>query len=173
MLEWGSFENLTLFFGKVMRIALYQPDIPQNTGTMLRLGACLDVPIDIIEPCGFVFNDKNLKRAGMDYLDQASYKRHDSWEDFLKYREENSKEYGRLVLLTTRATLPYTDFKFMPNDVLVLGRESSGVPQSVHDIVDAKVLIPMNEKARSINVAVSATMVLGEALRQTGLFPAT
>ena len=154
-----------------MRVALYQPDIPQNTGTMLRLGACLDVAFDIIEPCGFIFNDKNMKRAGMDYLDMASYKRHDSWEDFLKYREEHEQEYGRLVLLTTKAVKPYMDFEFLPSDVLLLGRESAGVPQEVHDIVDGKVIIPMNGKARSINVAVSATMVLGEALRQTGLFP--
>lgn len=154
-----------------MRIALYQPDIPQNTGTLLRLGACLDVALDIIEPCGFVFNDKNLKRAGMDYLDLVSYQRHDSWEDFLAYRKSHPEEYGRLILLTTKATTPYVDFKFEPNDILLLGRESAGVPQTIHDLVDAKVIIPMNSNARSINIAVSATMVIGEALRQTQKFP--
>ncbi|MDR1026712.1 MAG: tRNA (cytidine(34)-2'-O)-methyltransferase [Lactobacillus sp.] len=154
-----------------MRIALYQPDIPQNTGTMLRLGACLDVELDIIEPCGFIFSEKALKRAGMDYLDMVKYRRHNSWADFLAYREEHKNEYGRLVLLTTKAKQPYTEFEFLPNDVLLLGRESAGAPQSVHDIVEARLIIPMNEKARSINVAVSATMVLGEALRQTKMFP--
>ena len=151
-----------------MRIALYQPDIPQNTGTLLRLGACLDVELDIIEPCGFMFTDSNLKRAGMDYLDLVTYRKHNSWQDFLEYREEHKDEYGRLVLLTTKAELSYTKFEFLENDVLLLGRESAGVPQIVHNIVDARVVIPMNEKARSINVAVSATMVVGEALRQIG-----
>ena len=155
---------------KRMRIALYQPDIPQNTGTLLRLGACLDVSIDIIEPCGFLFSERTLKRAGMDYLDMVQYRRHDSWDDFLRYRNENRDEYGRLVLLTTKANKAYTEFEFLPNDVILMGRESAGVPQEVHDLVDARLLIPMNEKARSINVAVSATMVIGEALRQTGLF---
>lgn len=154
-----------------MRLALYQPDIPQNTGTLLRLGACLDVELDIIEPCGFVFSERALKRAGMDYLDMVKYRRHDSWNDFLQYRETHSEEYGRLVLLTTHATDPYYKFEFAANDIILMGRESAGVPQSVHDMVDARLLIPMNENARSINVAVSAVMVIGEALRQTGLFP--
>ena len=154
-----------------MRIALFQPDIPQNTGTLLRLGACLDVSVDIIEPCGFVFSKSTLKRSGMDYLDMVDYRRHDSWADFLKYREENSDEYGRLVLLTTKATKVYTDFEFKENDIILLGRESAGVPEEVHQIVDERLIIPMNEKARSINVAVSSVMVLGEALRQTNLFP--
>lgn len=154
-----------------MRIALYQPDIPQNTGTLLRLGACLDVALDIIEPCGFIFSEKALKRAGMDYLDMVSYCHHDSWENFLKYRDDHRDAYGRLVLLTTKASLPYTQFKFLPNDVLLLGRESAGVPQEVHELADARLLIPMNEKARSINVAVSATMVIGECLRQVDGFP--
>ena len=154
-----------------MRLALYQPDIPQNTGTLLRLGACLDLELDIIEPCGFVFSEKALKRAGMDYLDKVKYRRHNSWTDFLQYREEHPEEYGRLVLLTTKASSPYFDFEFQPNDIILMGRESAGVPQAVHDIVDARLIIPMNENARSINVAVSAVMVLGEALRQTNLFP--
>ncbi len=154
-----------------MRLALFQPDIPQNTGTMMRLCACLDLPIDIIEPCGFIFNEKAMRRAGMDYLDMVDYRRHDSWADFLRYREANPQEYGRLVLMTTKASIPYTDFEFKENDIILMGRESAGVPEAVHQLVDARIIIPMNEKARSINVAVSATMVVGEALRQCGLFP--
>ena len=154
-----------------MRLALYQPDIPQNTGTLLRLGACLDLELDIIEPCGFVFSEKALKRAGMDYLEKVKYRRHNSWNDFLKYRAEHQDEYGRLVLLTTKASSPYFDFEFQANDIILMGRESAGVPQCVHETVDARLIIPMNENARSINVAVSAVMVVGEALRQTNLFP--
>ncbi|MBQ8870724.1 MAG: tRNA (cytidine(34)-2'-O)-methyltransferase [Alphaproteobacteria bacterium] len=154
-----------------MRIALFQPDIPQNTGTLLRLGACLGVPLDIIEPCGFIFNEKSMRRAGMDYIEKADYKRHNSWEDFLSYRAENKEKYGRLVLLTTKADMPYTEFEFKENDIILMGRESAGVPESVHKTVDARLIIPMNENARSINVAVSAVMVIGEALRQTKMFP--
>ncbi len=154
-----------------MRLALFQPDIPQNTGTLLRLGACLDVELDIIEPCGFIFSEHTLKRSGMDYLDMVAYRRHDSWNEFLKYRAAHPEEYGRLVLLTTHASEPYTEFEFRPNDIILMGRESAGVPQEVHDTVDARLLIPMNEKARSINVAVSAVMVVGECLRQTDGFP--
>lgn len=154
-----------------MRLVLFQPDIAQNTGTMMRLCACVDLPIDIIEPCGFIFNDKAMRRAGMDYLDMVDYRRHNSWADFLKYREEHPDEYGRIVLMTTKASQPYVDFKFQDNDIILMGRESAGVPEEVHQIADARVIIPMNENARSINVAVSATMVVGEALRQCGLFP--
>lgn len=154
-----------------MRIALFQPDIPQNTGTLLRLGACLDVALDIIEPCGFIFNERAMRRAGMDYIEMVEYKRHNSWEDFLKYREANPEIYGRIVLLTTKADMPYTDFEFKKNDVILMGRESAGVPEEVHRMADARLVIPMNEKARSINVAVSAVMVVGEALRQTKMFP--
>ncbi len=150
-----------------MRLALFQPDIPQNTGTLMRLCACVDLPIDIIEPCGFIFNDKAMRRAGMDYLDMVDYRRHDSWQDFLQYRAEHPAEYGRIVLLTTHASKPYVDFEFKENDIILMGRESAGVPEEVHQIANARLLIPMNEKARSINVAVSATMVVGEALRQT------
>lgn len=150
-----------------MRLALFQPDIPQNTGTMMRLCACLDLQIDIIEPCGFIFNDKAMRRAGMDYLDFANFRRHDSWEDFLQYRSEHPQEYGRIVLMSTHASVPYTDFEFQPNDIILMGRESAGVPEEVHHFADARLLIPMNENARSINVAVSAAMVAGEALRQT------
>ncbi len=154
-----------------MRLALYQPDIPQNTGTLLRLGACLDLELDIIEPCGFIFSEKALKRAGMDYLDKVKYRRHNSWNDFLAYRSTHPEEYGRLILLTTKASSPYFNFTFEPNDIILMGRESAGVPENVHQTVDARLIIPMNENARSINVAVSAVMVLGEALRQTNLFP--
>lgn len=154
-----------------MRLALFQPDIPQNTGTLLRLGACLDLPLDIIEPCGFIFNEKAMKRAGMDYLNMASYRRHNSWQDFLDYRTSHPEEYGRIVLMTTKTKTPYTDFKFQSNDIILMGRESAGVPESVHELCDARLTIPMNQNARSINVAVSAVMVIGEALRQTNLFP--
>ena len=149
-----------------MRLALFQPDIPQNTGTLLRLGACLDFALDIIEPCGFVFNDKAMRRAGMDYLEQVSYRRHNSWQDFLAYRQEHPEEYGRLVLMTTHASEPYTDFEFRTNDVILMGRESAGVPEEVHRQADARLLIPMNPNARSINMAISAAIVTAEALRQ-------
>lgn len=154
-----------------MRLALFQPDIPQNTGTLLRLGACLDLALDIIEPCGFVFNEKAMRRAGMDYLDMVHCRRHNSWQDFLQFRNQHAEEYGRIVLLTTHASQPYTNFNFLPNDVILMGRESAGVPPEVHHTADARLLIPMNKNARSINVAVAAVMVVGEALRQTNLFP--
>lgn len=150
-----------------MRLALFQPDIPQNTGTLLRLGACLDLPIDIIEPCGFLFNEKAMKRAGMDYLDFAQYRRHDSWENFLEFRKDNPQEYGRIVLMTTHASQPYTDFAFQENDIILMGRESAGVPEAVHQTADARLTIPTNPNARSINMAISAALAIGEALRQT------
>ena len=149
-----------------MRLALFQPDIPQNTGTLMRLCACVDLPIDIIEPCGFIFNDKAMRRAGMDYLEQVSYRRHNSWQDFLAYRQAHPEEYGRLVLMTTHASEPYTDFEFRANDVILMGRESAGVPEEVHRQADARLLIPMNPNARSINMAISAAIVTAEALRQ-------
>lgn len=154
-----------------MRLALYQPDIPQNTGTLLRLGACLNLPIDIIEPCGFLFNEKAMRRAGMDYLEIAEYRRHDSWNDFLTYRAAHPQEYGRLVLMTTHAAEPFVNFKFLPNDVILMGRESAGVPENVHQTADARLLIPMNPNVRSINMAISAAMAVTEALRQTNGFP--
>ncbi len=146
-----------------LRLALYQPDIPQNTGTLLRLGACLGVGIDIIEPCGFVWDDKRLRRAAMDYVDLLDYQRHSSWSAF-----QEQIQGRRLVLLSTKAAMPYTDFAFRPDDLLMVGRESAGVPDDVHARADARLLIPMVPAARSINVAVSAAMVLGEALRQLG-----
>lgn len=148
-----------------MRLALYQPDIPQNTGTLLRLGACLGVGVDIVEPCGFVFSDKHLKRAGMDYLDKADVVRHASWPAF------RAQSVGRLVLLSTTADTLYTDAAFAVSDVLMVGRESAGVPADVFAAADLRVRVPMVGGVRSLNVAVAAAMVLGEALRQTGGFP--
>jgi tRNA (cytidine/uridine-2'-O-)-methyltransferase len=148
-----------------MRIALYQPDMAPNVGTLLRLAACLGVAADIIEPCGFPFGARALRRSGMDYLAHADYTAHASWDAFL------AAAPGRLVLLTTRASLPYVDFGFAPADVLLVGRESSGAPEEVHARADARVAVPMAQGLRSLNVAVAAGMVLGEALRQTNGFP--
>lgn len=149
-------------------IALYQPDIPQNTGTILRLAACMGVTVHLIEPAGFPISDSALKRAGMDYLERASMRRHTSFDEFETWREEQNR---RLILLTTKSALPYTDYIFEPGDILFMGRESTGVPKEIHDLADARLTIPMIEGMRSINVAVSAGMALGEALRQTGTFP--
>ena len=147
-----------------MKLALYQPDIPQNTGTLLRTAACLEIGVDIIEPCGFAFTDKHLKRSGMDYLDRATLVRHVDWAAFHALRQGN--EGRRVVLLTTKAEQAYWDFAFRPDDVLLLGSEGAGVPDDVHDAADARVTVPMAVGARSLNVAVAAAMVLGEALRQ-------
>jgi len=148
-----------------MKIALFEPDIAQNTGTLVRTAACLGVGLEIIEPCGFVFSDKHLKRAGMDYLDMVAVLRHADWAAFEALRR--TPQGRRVVLLTTKAATPYTDFAFHPDDVLLLGSESRGVPESVHDSADARVTIPMAPGARSLNVAIAGAMVLGEALRQT------
>lgn len=150
-----------------MRLALFEPDIPTNTGTIIRLSACLGVPLDIIEPCGFPFGDSSLRRAGLDYIDRAQIGHHLSWDDFLK----SLNPAARLVLLTTKAAKPYTRFAFQPADVLLFGRESAGVPEHVHERADARIVIPMIEGLRSLNVAIAAGMVLGEALRQTDLLP--
>ena len=150
-----------------MRLALFEPDIPQNTGALIRLGACLGVAIDIIEPCGFLWNESKLKRVAMDYLLLADVERHQNWEAFRAVRAPS-----RLVLLTTKAAQPYTSFAFRPSDVLLLGRESAGVPDYVHDAAAARLTIPMRPGLRSLNVALSAAMVLGEGLRQTGGLPA-
>jgi tRNA (cytidine/uridine-2'-O-)-methyltransferase len=149
-----------------MRIALYQPDIPQNTGTILRLAACFGVPVDIIEPAGFPWDDAKLRRAGMDYRELAAIARHVSWTAFHAARGP-----GRLVLLTTKARSSPYDFAFAPDDTLLLGRESAGVPDDVHDACDARLRIPMVAGVRSLNVAVAAALALGEALRQCGGFP--
>lgn len=146
-----------------LRIALYQPDIPGNTGTILRLAACLGLQVDIIEPAGFVLSDKNLKRAGMDYLASVAMTRHVNFAAFDDWRQSENR---RLVLASTKAADRYTDFVFRPDDVLLFGRESAGVPDTVHNLADARVTIPMVEGQRSINVAISAAMIAGEALRQ-------
>ncbi|MGB0748582.1 MAG: tRNA (cytidine(34)-2'-O)-methyltransferase [Magnetospiraceae bacterium] len=151
-----------------MRIALYQPDIPQNAGALLRLGACMGVPVDIIEPCGFVLDDRRLRRAGMDYIDQVSLTRHQSWEAFM---QGPAPQVGRVILLSARGTHPHLLFPFSGDDVLLVGRESAGVPDHVRAMVDDSVRIPMMPGTRSLNVALSAAMVLAEALRQTGQFP--
>ncbi|MGX7742445.1 tRNA (cytidine(34)-2'-O)-methyltransferase [Rhodopseudomonas parapalustris] len=146
-----------------MRIALFQPDIPQNTGTILRFCACLDVEAHIIEPAGFPTSDRHFRRAGMDYLDQVSIVRHDSWLKFEQWRENTG---CRLILLTTKGERPYFQQRYQPTDVLMLGRESAGVPDEVAAAADARVVIPMQPGLRSLNVAMAAAMVTGEALRQ-------
>jgi tRNA (cytidine/uridine-2'-O-)-methyltransferase len=149
----------------LVRLALYEPDIPQNAGSLMRLGACLGVGLDIIEPCGFLLSDRNFRRAGMDYLKSADIHRHESWTRF------QAGLSSRLILLSTRGDTAYTDFAFAPGDTLLVGRESAGVPQEVHDTADARLVIPLLAGLRSLNVAQAAAMVLGEALRQTGGFP--
>ncbi len=148
-----------------LRIALYQPDIPGNTGTILRLAACLGLGVDIIEPAGFDISDRNLKRAGMDYLASVSLARHVNFDRFEEWRQKSGR---RLVLASTKAADRYTDFAYRPDDILLFGRESAGVPETVHDRADARVIIPMVDGQRSINVAMSAAMIAGEAMRQTG-----
>ena len=149
-----------------MRLALYQPDIPQNTGTLLRMCACLGFSADVIGPAGFDLSDKSLRRAGLDYLDHVDLTRHQSWAAFQAARLANS-EPARLVLLTSHAEIPYTEFKFSASDVILLGRESAGVPDAVHSVANARLKIPMLGNLRSLNIAVAAAMVVGEALRQT------
>jgi tRNA (cytidine/uridine-2'-O-)-methyltransferase len=148
-----------------IRVALYQPDIPQNTGTVLRLCACLGVEAHIIEPAGFATSDRAFRRAGLDYLDAVALVRHASWSDFAAWREQAGY---RLVLFTTNASLSYLDYRFATGDVLLFGRESAGVPQDVHAAADARLAVPMRPGLRSLNVAVTAAMAVGEALRQTG-----
>jgi len=146
-----------------LRIALYQPDIAGNTGTILRFAACMGLAVDIVEPAGFDLSDRNLKRAGMDYLEMAALTRHVDWQAFDGRRLAEGR---RLVLLSTRAALPYADFAFSDRDTLLFGRESAGAPNHVHDAADARLLIPMVEGARSINLALCVAMVAGEAIRQ-------
>jgi tRNA (cytidine/uridine-2'-O-)-methyltransferase len=148
-----------------MRIALYQPDIPQNTGTILRLAACLGVEAHLIEPAGFPTSDRAFRRAGMDYLDQVDLVRHASWEAFEGWRRAQGL---RLVLFTTRAAASYLDHAFTPRDVLLFGRESSGVRDEVHAAAEVRLKIPMRPDMRSLNVAMTCAMAVGEALRQLG-----
>lgn len=144
-----------------LRLALYQPDMPPNTGAMMRLCACLGVAMDIIGPCGFPLDNARLRRAAMDYFDHLDLTKHKSWDAFLGQTGKR-----RLVLLTTKTEKPYTDLTYRTDDVLIVGRESAGVPEAVQNRVDERVLIPMKAGLRSLNVAISAGMVLGEALRQ-------
>ena len=149
-----------------MRLAVYQPDMPPNLGTLLRTGACLGVPVDVIEPCGFPFSERNFRRAALDYLRSAVIAHHRSWETFQRERAP-----GRLVLLTTQGDAAYCDFRFRADDILLAGQEGSGVPPEVHAAADARVTIPLLPGTRSLNVAIAAAMVLGEAMRQTSGFP--
>ena len=151
-----------------MRIALYQPDIPQNAGTILRLCACFGIEAHIIEPSGFPTTDRAFRRAGMDYLDAVEIGRHRSWRDFDTWR---NRQGHRLILFTTAATASYLDYRYRPDDILLFGRESAGVPNEVHDAADARLRIPIREGLRSLNVAVAAALAAGEALRQTGGMP--
>jgi tRNA (cytidine/uridine-2'-O-)-methyltransferase len=153
-----------------MRIALYQPDIPQNAGTILRLAACLGLQAHLVEPAGFPISDRAFRRAGMDYLDQVDIVRHASWAAFEAWRAADG---GHLVLFSTRAAQSYLAHAFHADDVLLFGRESAGVPEEVHRVATARLLIPMRPGLRSINVAMAAAMAVGEALRQTGGFPAS
>jgi tRNA (cytidine/uridine-2'-O-)-methyltransferase len=148
-----------------MRLALFQPDIPQNLGAALRLGACLGVPVDVIEPCGFPLSDRAVRRAALDYGAKAEVVRHPGWSEFLTRRQ------GRLLLFTTRGALPFQDFSYRASDVLLFGRESAGVPDEVHAAADARLCIPLVPGTRSLNVVTAAAMALGEALRQTTGFP--
>ena len=152
----------------MIRIVLFQPDIPQNVGAVLRLGACFNIAVDIVEPCGFVWDDKRLRRAGMDYTEKASLTRHSSWTD---YRDQRPKMDGRMILFTTKAAVPYHTFSFAPGDQLVFGRESAGVPEEVHEAADARLVIPMALDTRSLNLAQSASIAAAEALRQLDQWP--
>jgi tRNA (cytidine/uridine-2'-O-)-methyltransferase len=149
-----------------MRLALFEPDIPQNAGAMIRLAACLGLEIDLIEPLGFILDDRRLRRAHMDYIRHIRLNRHSSWAAFLRARPA-----GRLVLLTTAGDLAYTEFRFAADDIILVGSETAGVPPALHHQVDVRLRIPLQPGLRSLNVALAAAMALGEALRQTGGFP--
>ncbi|MBM3503088.1 MAG: tRNA (cytidine(34)-2'-O)-methyltransferase [Alphaproteobacteria bacterium] len=150
-----------------MRLVLFEPDIPQNVGAMIRLGACLGIPIEIIEPCAFPLSDKGLRRVALDYLHRASIRRHISWRSFAAERAPNQ----RWVLLTKKAAIPAHRFAFAPDDALIVGRESQGAPEYLHAAADARVIVPMVAGVRSLNVVTAAAIVLGEALRQTDGYP--
>jgi len=152
----------------ILRVALYEPDIPQNTGTILRLAACLGVEAHIIEPAGFPTSDRAFRRAGMDYLDQVALTRHASWTAFAEWRKADG---ARLILFTTGASMRFFEYEFRPDDILLFGRESAGVPKSVHEAADARLLIPIGAGLRSLNVAVAAAMGLSEAMRQVSAWP--
>ena len=147
-----------------MHIALYKPDIPQNTAAVIRLGACLDLKIHIIEPCGFDLNDTRFKRVVMDYIGFSKIFRYEDYEMF-----QNKNKKNRIILMTTKATKHYHKFKYKKNDVLLFGRESAGVPENLHKLIKNKIKIPMNKKTRSLNVAMSVAIISAEAMRQNNL----
>jgi tRNA (cytidine/uridine-2'-O-)-methyltransferase len=151
-----------------MHLALYQPDIPVNAGAIMRLAACLDLPLAIIEPCGFVLENRRLRRVALDYLSYLRLARFPSWRAFESWRDDRG---SRLVLLTTRADLPYHAVRYWPDDVLLCGRETAGVPEEVHAAADLRVRVPIAPRRRSLNVVTALAMVVGEALRQTGGWP--
>lgn len=146
----------------MIKVCLYQPDIPQNVGAMMRLCACLGVSLDVIEPCGFIWNEKKVRQAGMDYVDAVTLTRHSAWQKFIE-----SNPGRRIVLMTTKAATAYTDFTFQDGDILLAGRESAGVPKNIHDAADARIAIMMKNDLRSLNIVNATAMILGEALRQT------
>ncbi len=144
-----------------MRIALYQPDIPQNVGAMIRLCACMDVGLDVIEPTSFPWDDRKIRQSAMDYIDKLDIVRHSSWEVFL-----SAHSSSRIVLMTTKSVEPYTAFEFREDDILLAGSESAGVPGNIHDVASARICIPMKEGLRSLNIVNATSMILGEAIRQ-------
>ncbi len=146
----------------MLNLVLFQPDIAQNVGALMRLCACLDIHLHVVEPCGFPWNRRKIQQAGMDYIDHVALTRHDSWEAFTQ-----TVQNGRLILMTTKGAQPYTDFTFEDGDYLIAGSESSGAPDYVHDRSDARLLIPMHGTMRSLNIATACAMIAGEALRQT------
>lgn len=149
-----------------IRLALFQPDIAPNVGAVIRLGACMDVPVDVISPCGFAFSLHAVRRQVMDYGDVAEVVHHDSWEKF-----QQAQTTGRLIAMTTQGAKPLWDFVFRPGDTILMGRESAGLPESVHAVVDARLVIPMAEGTRSLNIAIAAGMAVGEAVRQCRAIP--
>jgi len=150
-----------------MRIALFEPDIPQNTGNIMRLGACLGISIDIIEPTGYIFNDQKFRRSSMDYYNHVDFKRHLDWDAFYEWSKSNNY---RVILLTTKSSKIYYKYDFKSNDIIMFGRESSGVPANIHNIADERLLIPMKKNLRSINLSSAVALVVGEAFRQLNLF---
>jgi tRNA (cytidine/uridine-2'-O-)-methyltransferase len=159
-------DGITSGIAPALRLALYQPDIPQNTGTILRLCACLGIAVDIVEPAGFDLSDRALKRAGLDYVAHVAFVRHADWATYAA-----TARPGRLVLLTAHGATRLDRFVFAPGDTLLLGRESAGAPPEVHAAADARVRIPMRAGLRSLNIAVAAALAVGEALRQLGAYP--
>jgi tRNA (cytidine/uridine-2'-O-)-methyltransferase len=175
-LEAGRHNATTIAFGKsvrratrwsILRLALFEPDIPQNTGALLRLAACLGVAVDLIEPFGFLFDDRRLRRAALDYAARATVRRYGSWQSFVAERDPGS----RLLLMTTHGAVPLNRFAFLPGDTILLGRESAGVPDFVHGAAAARIVIPLHDGARSLNVAMAGAIALYEGMRQTGILP--